>query len=73
MDDSVNEYKPLYLPCGSTAFFDHGSGCSHRCWDCMATVGSIGMPSSCKEEMKKWENWEKLGGKKWDYSKGEPA
>jgi hypothetical protein len=39
----------------------------------MATVGSIGMPSSCKEEMKKWENWEKLGGKKWDYSKGEPA
>jgi hypothetical protein len=60
----------LLLPCGGTAHFDHDSGCSHRC-ECGATVGSIGMPKACKEEMKKYETWEKLGGKGWNYVLGQ--
>jgi hypothetical protein len=38
----------------------------------MAVVGSIGQPQSCKDEVKKYENWELLGGKGWDYNKGKP-
>lgn len=67
------EYKPttkIYLPCGGTALFDDGAGYGYRCWDCMAVVGSMGQPNSCKEESKKYENWEELGGKGWDYDKG---
>jgi hypothetical protein len=40
---------------------------SYRCTDCGAVVGSIGMPQECKDEAAKWDNWEKLGGKSWDY------
>lgn len=65
------EVKPMYLPCGGIAYFDEGSGCSHRC-ECGATVGSIGQPQSCKDEAQKYRNWEGLGGKGWDYDKGEP-
>ena len=60
--------KPIYLPCGGVAEFDDGSGCSYRCTHCRATVGSIGMPRRCKKEMEKWDAWEKLGGKGWDYT-----
>ena len=60
----------LHLPCGSVAEFDDGSGCSHRCLDCMATVGSMGMPRSCSNEMKKWDTLKSLGGKGWDYKTG---
>ena len=60
----------MYLPCGGEAHFDHGSGCSYRCENCMATVGSIGQPRSCREEAKKWEAYEKAGMWRWDYSKG---
>jgi hypothetical protein len=49
--------KPIDLPCGGTAYFDHGSGCSHRCNTCFATVGSVGMPKECaillKEEVER--------------------
>jgi hypothetical protein len=62
--------KPLYLPCGGMASFDHSSGCSHRCEDCLAVVGSIGQPRSCKDDAQKYENWEALGGKGWDYDRG---
>jgi hypothetical protein len=58
---------PMKLPCGGTAYFDQESGISYRCWDCMAVVGSIGMPQYCKEQAEKYENWQKLGGKGWDY------
>ena len=58
---------PMRLPCGGTAYFDESSGISYRCKDCMAVVGSIGQPQHCKDEMKKYENWAKLGGKDWDY------
>ncbi len=61
---------PLHLPCGGRALFDEGAGFGHRCEDCMAVVGSIGQPRSCKEEAEKFLNWEKLGGKGWDYRKG---
>ena len=63
---------PMYLPCGGRAVFDVPSGCAHRCEDCMAVVGSVGQPRRCKEEAQKYENWEVLGGKGWDYTKGEP-
>lgn len=63
---SIDVYGPMRLPCGGTAYFDDGSGCSHRC-ECGATVGSIGMPQHCKELMDAYKNWEKLGGKGWDY------
>lgn len=66
------ELQPMYLPCGGEAEFDTGSGCSYRCWTCMATVGSIGQSKSCKDAAKFWENWEELGGKGWDYSTGQP-
>jgi len=63
-------FPPMQLPCGGTAYFDEGSGISYRCEDCMAVVGSIGQPQSCKEEAQKYENWETLGGKPWDYFAG---
>lgn len=62
---------PMRLPCGGTAFFDEGAGYGYRCWDCMAVVGSIGQPQHCKDEAKKYEVWERLGGKGWDYFKEE--
>lgn len=57
----------IKLACGGVAYFDHGSGCSYRCEDCMATVGSIGMPQRCKDEEQKYKNWEALGGEGWNY------
>ena len=57
----------MRLPCGATAYFDESSGITYRCEDCGAVVGSIGQPQHCKEEMKKYKNWAKLGGKDWDY------
>lgn len=62
--------KPMYLPCGGTAYFDEGSGCSYRCEDCMATVGSIGQPRSCKEEADKWDTYKAHGMWEWDYQEG---
>ena len=68
MSSEYHLYDPMHLPCGGTAYWDEGSGISYRC-ECGAVVGSIGMPKSCKDEAKKYENWEKLGGKGWDYFK----
>jgi hypothetical protein len=62
--------KPIHLPCGGTAYFDHDSGISYRCETCYAVVGSIGQPQSCKDEAQKYEAWEAIGGKGWDYDKG---
>ena len=60
-------WVPLFQhqPCGSTAEFDGNH--SYRCELCCAVVGSIAQPQHCKDEMKKYENWAKLGGKDWDY------
>ena len=62
----------MHLPCGGTAHFDEGAGFGHRCEDCMAVVGSIGMPRSCRTEMDKYKVvLPALGSKvKWDYNKG---
>ena len=64
---ATNLIDPMNLPCGGTAYWDEGSGISYRCEDCGAVVGSIGMPKSCKEEAEKWQAWEAIGGKGWDY------
>lgn len=60
---------PLFikLPCGNRAFFDTDSEMGYRCEACNAITGSIGQPRECYELEKKYENWEKLGGKGWDY------
>lgn len=63
-------FPPMYLPCGGTAYFDHESGISYRCTDCMAVVGSIGQPQECKDEANKYDAWAKLGGVNWDYNAG---
>ena len=64
---------PLYLPCGGHARFDLSSGISYRCETCMAVVGSIGQPNSCREEAKKWEAYEEAGMWRWDYNRGQPC
>jgi hypothetical protein len=61
----------MYLPCGGEANFDHSSGISYRCEMCLAVVGSVGQPRSCREEALKWEAYEKAGMWRWDYDKGE--
>lgn len=63
----------LFLPCGTRATFDHDSGMSYRCDNCGAVVGSIGQPRECQQEAQKYANWQRLGGRGWDYKKGEPA
>lgn len=63
--------QAMYLPCGGTAYFDHDSGISYRCEDCMAVVGSIGQPRFCKEEADKWHAYEQAGLWKWNYNTGE--
>ena len=62
----------MKLPCGGEAYFDHASGISYRCADCMAVVGSIAMPRECKDEMDLYSKiLPALGSKiKWDYEKG---
>lgn len=60
------KFAPMYLPCGGLAYYDESSGISFRC-ECGAVVGSIGQPQACKDAADKWDNWEKLGGKGWDY------
>lgn len=47
--DTTSIYADVILLCGNVAHFDYGSGCSHRCEMCNATVGSVGMPQRCKE------------------------
>jgi len=42
--------ETIDLPCGE-AHWDDASGCSYRCWKCMAVVGSIAMPKQCKTLM----------------------
>jgi hypothetical protein len=66
----VTAFKPMHLPCGATAYFDYDSGISYICEYCMAVVGSAGQPQRCKDEIQKYDNWEELGGKGWDYDKG---
>jgi hypothetical protein len=71
VEDGVVNLRPMYLPCGGTAYFDEGAGYGYRC-ECGAVVGSIGQPQHCKDESLKYENWQRLGGRGWNYEKGEP-
>ena len=60
----ILEFKPITLLCGSVASFDTDSGISYRCNNCFATVGSIGMPKSCKELYDMEKVVDKLKGRK---------
>ena len=62
----------LHLPCGGEALFDHSSGCSYRCMDCLTTVGSVSMPRECKSEMDKYDKVLPALGSNitWDYENG---
>lgn len=72
-DTELTASRPMFLPCGGTAYLDPESSIwGFRCDTCFAIVGSIGQPSKCKEESQKYSNWAKLGGKGWDYNKGKP-
>ena len=57
----------MNLPCGGAAHFDDESGISYRCLNCLAVVGSIGMPKHCKDITEQWEMQKVLGGAGWDY------
>jgi len=50
--------KPIDLPCGGQAYFDHGAGFGYRCEVCNAVVGSIGMPRQCATLLKEEEERE---------------
>lgn len=70
MDTNVFDKFPRYteLPCGSMAQYDEGAGYGYRCEDCLAVVGSIGMPRSCAilltEQASMTQVINKLKGKK---------
>jgi hypothetical protein len=55
---------PIELLCGSSASFDDSSGCAHRCDNCGAVVGSVGMPRRCKDLYDMEEVVAKLKGQK---------
>lgn len=67
----VELLRPMYLPCGGTAYWDESSGINYRC-ECGSVVGSIGQSQHCKDEAQKYYNWESLGGKGWNYVEGKP-
>jgi len=49
--DGTKVPESISIPCGGETHFDEDSGYSYRCWSCMAIVGSVGMPSRCKQLM----------------------
>ena len=52
MNSDTSYIPPTTItPCGATAYFDEGSGIGYRCEECMAFIGSIGMPRECKDLM----------------------
>ena len=55
---------PIELLCGSSASFDVSSEYAHRCDNCGAVVGSVGMPSRCKELYDMEEVVARLNGRK---------
>ena len=67
MNDFPHPADLMALPCGGIAYYDYKNEISYRCGQCDAVVGSIGMPKHCKDEITKWDNWEELGGKPWNY------
>lgn len=72
IDDLTFSYPPMRLPCGGIAVFDESSGIGYRCEMCMSVVGSIGQPQECKDIDQFWKGWKEMGGKGWDYRRGEP-
>lgn len=58
--ESLPIYTSIATPCGATAYFDIGSGIGYRCEECMAIIGSMGMPRECKDLMEMDEIVDKL-------------
>ena len=59
---------PIPLPCGGTAYWDESSGISYRCDTCMAVLGSIGMPSQCRQAYRDMELLDVIAGKKKEFT-----
>jgi hypothetical protein len=55
--------EPIELLCGGIASFDYSNRISYRCHNCMAVVGSVGMPSECKQLYEMEKIVDKLKGK----------
>lgn len=66
--DPLDFYKPVYMPCGGTAYFDHSSGISYRCDVCNSVLGSVGMPQECREIYRKMELLDVIAGKKKEFT-----
>lgn len=64
MKNELDFSKPVYMPCGGVAYFDHSSGFSYRCATCMSVIGSIGMPQECRDEYRKMEMLDIIAGVK---------
>lgn len=69
MSDQWGKWHPTFirLHCSSVAEFDYEIGNGYRCTKCHAVVSGKDEPKDCREKREKWEIWEKLGGKQWDY------
>jgi hypothetical protein len=49
--------------CGHIAEFDFSSMCGYRCTNCMAIIGSMGMPLQCEQLYEQEEIVRRLKGK----------
>ena len=52
-DGTVVKGRLEEMPCGGVPIFDESTGYAYRCDQCFMVIGSIGMPSECKEMLDK--------------------
>jgi hypothetical protein len=64
----MNFIEPIHMPCGGTAYFDESSGISYRCDTCMAVLGSIGMPETCRQIYRDMELLDVIAGRKKEFT-----
>lgn len=60
IDGHIVTQEIIHLECGNWAEFDEGSGCSYRCLECGATIGSIAEPRRCVEKRREKEDKAKV-------------
>jgi len=65
-DGSLTDKYLDPLPCGGIPIFDQESGYAYRCEACGAVVGSLAMPTDCKDlwetMLEKERIWNRLKG-----------